>query len=88
MKLTILFLVFIGILFMTIDIVKSLNKCKDKQIIYKYIPRSFEEEQDEPVYVSDIFKTMFSQQSPWVYSVQNFDRKKHEDINKFFASQY
>jgi len=88
MKFEILTIVFIGIILMTISIVQSTYKCPEKQVIYKYVPKTFEEEQDNPTYVSDIFVTMFSQQSPWVYSVQNFDRKKQEDINKFFISQY
>jgi hypothetical protein len=81
-------LIFIGILFITISIVKDDQKCQDAKIIYRYIPRTFEEEQNEPVFVSDIFKTMFTQQSPWVASVQNLDTKKKEVMNDYFISQY
>lgn len=81
-------LIFIGILFITVGVVKDNQKCQDEKIIYRYIPRTFEEEQNEPVFVSDIFKTMFTQQSPWVASVQNLDTKKKENINNYFISQY
>ncbi len=87
-KVALLILVFIGILFITINIVKTEQIYPKQQIIYRYIPRTFDEEQEDPAYVSDIFKVMFSQQSPWVYSVSNIDRRKQEEINKFFINQY
>ncbi len=64
------------------------NQCGPQQVVYKYIPRTFEEEQEEPVYPSDIFKTMFTQQSPWIRSVQGADSVKSQAINKYFVSQY
>jgi hypothetical protein len=87
-KIALMIIVFIGILLITINIVNHEHKCPTKTVEYRYIPRTLEEEQAEPVYVSDIFKTMFSQQSPWIFSIQNFDRKKQEAVNKFFISQY
>lgn len=81
-------LIFLGILFIVVSIVKDGQKCQNAKIIYRYIPRTFEEEQNEPVFVSDIFKTMFTQQSPWVASVQNLDTKKKEVMNDYFISQY
>ena len=66
---------------------RSEQTCKEKVIEYRYLPRTFEEEQSQPVYVSDIFKTMFSNQSPWLFSIQNNDKKKTEEMNKFFISQ-
>ena len=81
-------LIFLGILCITISLVQNSNKCPEAKIVYRYLPRSFEEEQNEPVYVSDIFKTMFTQQSPWIRSMQDIDTKKQESINKFFISQY
>ncbi len=87
-KIALLILIFIGILLITINILKTEQTCPKQQVIYKYIPRTFAEEQEEPAYVSDIFKVMFSQQSPWVYSISNIDRQKQEEINKFFINQY
>lgn len=83
----ILIFIFIGLLLIITNLYKQNNVCPDQQIIYKYIPRTFEEENDEPVYPSDIFKTMFTQQSPWVRSVQGSDAKKKEVINQYFVSQ-
>ncbi len=87
-KYALLIIIFFGILLMTISIIKHENKCPANTIIYRYIPRTLEEEEAEPVYVSDIYKTMFSQQSPWIFSIQDMDRKKQESVNKFFISQY
>jgi hypothetical protein len=83
-----LIFIFIGILLMTISIVKNTSECPKEKIIYRYLPRTFDEEQNEPVYVSDIFSAMFTQDSPWVRSVNNLDVKKMEQVNKYFISQY
>ena len=63
------------------------RKCPTEKIVYKYIPKTFEEEQDEPVYVSDIFKTMFTQPSPWIIAVNEHKEAKEANINNFFVSQ-
>ncbi len=59
----------------------------EPQIIYKYIPRTLEEEETQPIYVSQIFKTMFTQPSVWINSIQDDYFRKQEDINKYFISQ-
>ena len=62
----ILLVIFIGVLLVAIDLSKSDTKCPQQKIVYKYIPRTLEEEEESSIYVSDIFNTMFSQPSPWV----------------------
>lgn len=82
-------ILFIGILLVIVEIVKidaGLSQ-KGPHIIYRYIPRTFEEEQEDPIPVSDIFETLFSQPSPWVDSIRSYDREKQEGINKYFISQ-
>ena len=80
-------LLFIGILMMVIEIVRTEKVCPKQKIIYKYIPRTFEDEQEEPVYPSDIFKTMFTQPSPWIGAINDLDLQRKESINQFFISQ-
>ncbi len=46
-----------------------------------------DEENESPAYASDVFRTMFSQPSPWINSIDNMMLKKREDINSFFISQ-
>ena len=83
-----LIIIFLGILSITVSVVKTNQNCPGEKIIYRYIPRTFEEEQSEPVYVSDIFGAMFKQDSPWIRSMNDVDTRKHEAINKYFISQY
>lgn len=88
-KALILIILFMGILLVAIQVVRiqsGLIEQKPK-IEYRYIPRTFEEEQEDPVYPSEIFETMFSQPSPWIISVRSYDQKKTEEINQYFISQ-
>lgn len=86
-KLTTLTIIFFGLLLMIIGLTRNSVSCPQQQIIYRYIPRTFEEEQEAPVYPSEIFKTMFTQQSPWIGSINDIDTRKKESINKYFISQ-
>jgi len=82
-------LVFLGIIFIIVDVVKIKEGLVDREpkIIYRYIPKSFDEEQMEPVFASEIFETMFSQPSPWILSIREYDQRKQENINKYFVNQ-
>lgn len=101
-KAILLIILIVGIICITIGIVRSQTLLETQgngglsglsgssetpEIIYKYIPRTFEEEQQQPVYVSEIFDTMFSQPSPWIISVRDYDERKQEKINQYFISQ-
>lgn len=86
-KSILLFFLFVGLLLMIIEIMRSMNECKPQKIIYRYVPRSFEEDQENPTMVSEIFKTMFSQPSPWIDSINSHDDRKKEEINNYFISQ-
>lgn len=79
----------IGIILIIIDIIKTnfKNATQKEKIIYRYIPRSFSEEQEEPVYATDVFRTMFKDDSPWVKSVTELDIKKNDEIYAFFSKQ-
>ena len=83
-----LFILFLfAIILIIIEIIKSNFICPTQKIIYRYIPRTLEEEQLEPAYVTDIFKTMFTNPSVWIGEVNDLDTRKREQINKFFISQ-
>jgi hypothetical protein len=88
-KALIILMIFLGILFVAIDVIRIKAGLIEKkpEVIYKYIPRTFEEEQLDPVYVSEIFETMFSQPSPWIISIREYDKKKQEKINAYFVNQ-
>ena len=88
-KIIFIFLIVIGLICITINITRSSIKCPTEQITYRYIPRSFEEEQEEPVFVTDVFKTMFSRPGVWEAGLgaRSEGDEKKEQINKFFISQ-
>lgn len=80
-------LLFFGIILIIMELTKSTAQCPPQKIVYRYIPRTLEEEQSEPAYVTDIFKAMFTQPSTWLGEVNDLDTRKREQINKFFVSQ-
>jgi hypothetical protein len=61
-----LIILIIGLLLVIINLTKMYTKCPENKIIYKYIPRTFKEEQESPIDVSEIFKELFNKPSPWV----------------------
>ena len=58
------------ILFIVYEFVrlKTMTKCPKPYIQYRYIPRTFKDEQDEPAPIEDLFNKMFSLPSPWMVS--------------------
>ncbi|AYV82010.1 MAG: hypothetical protein Homavirus2_14 [Homavirus sp.] len=89
LKAIVLTLLFLGLLMIIIDVVRikaGLVQQKPK-IIYRYVPKTFEEEMLDPIYVSEVFNNMFSQPSPWVGSIRTYDERKQEKINQYFVTQ-
>lgn len=54
--------IFLILMFGIILVYNSFQKseCPKPEVIYKLVPRSFSEEQENPVLVSDLFSKMFS----------------------------
>ena len=84
----IVFLIFCSLFLISVGILKNSLMCPEKEIIYKYIPRTFEEEQEDQVFVSDIFKSMFVNEDPWIKSTVGYDTRQTKAVNKYFISQY
>lgn len=66
MKPIILTLFLAGIIFLVVGYVNQIKKCPPPKIEYRFIPRTFEEEQNNPVLVSQLFRDMFEEPSTWV----------------------
>lgn len=77
----------VGIILIVIEVVRAQKSCPTQKVIYKYVPRTFDEEQTEPVYASDIFKAMFTQPSAWNNGLLEFDKRREESINRYYVSQ-
>ena len=58
----------IAVIFIVIELTKSYNECPERKIEYRYLPRTFKEEQESLVPIDDVYGTMFNQASPWVGS--------------------
>lgn len=68
--------------------INQLHKCPPPKIEYRYIPRTFKQEQDNPARVSQIFSKMFEEPSPWVAGVRlEGNSSKNRAINRYFISQ-
>lgn len=65
MKSLVLLLLLIGITFMIMGYVKTNQQCPPPIIKYRYIPRTFKNEQENPTPLFSIFGSMFTNSSPW-----------------------
>lgn len=82
----ILITLFIGFLLIAVDYSKMTADCTRTKIIYKYIPRTFREEQESPINVSELFSDLFSRPSPFIGGFA-LDKTTRTDLNKYFISQ-
>ncbi len=71
----------IAIVFISIGMSRSNDLSRGKEII-RYIPRTLEEEQKEPVKVEKIFKSMFDQQAPWIGSFYDGNAFERRELDK------
>lgn len=89
LKLFMMFLFVVGIIFIIISVTQATKKCPEQKIVYRYIPRTFIEDQENPVPLDDIFYEMFNNPTPWVASV-DIERRKNdigENLNRYYLSQ-
>lgn len=88
-----IFVIFIilttGFIFLYIDQYKKLMKrCEPQEkVIYRYVPRTPNDELQQEIFPSDIFETMFTQPSPWINAVNDLDARQSKLVNKYFISQ-
>ncbi len=89
MNIFLLLLLLVGLIFITIGYVKSGKRCPPKRVEYRFTPKTFIEEQESPVPVTDIFASMFFESTPFIsHSTRPLPPPTQQsDINKFFISQ-
>jgi hypothetical protein len=66
----------LGVVLVLMGLGRRTVSCPAPKTVYKYVPRSPEEERDNPVDVEDVFRAMFSEPSPWVGTFRSNERKK------------
>ena len=80
---TIILIIFLlAVSMIIIDITKMYYKCPPSKIEYRYIPRSFEDEQNEPVPLKSIFGKMFENPSPWINSFTERPNVENSNIRQ------
>lgn len=87
-----IFIIFIlVILIATLILINGLMKLhynNKVKYVYRYVPKKYLEQQYEDNYANDLFKTLFTTNTPWlVDSVRYRDTEKMEQVNKYFVSQ-
>lgn len=89
MNIILLLLILIGTILIVIGYVKTNKHCPPQKVEYRYVPRTFVEEQESPVPVTDIFAKMFFESTPFVnHSSRPLPPPTQiRDINKYFISQ-
>lgn len=77
----------VGLAMIGLAIYQQMNQ-PTPQIEYRYVPRTFSQDQDNPVLVSQLFSNMFSEPSLWVGGFDiDGNVSKHRAINRYFITQ-
>ena len=88
MKSIIILITFVGIVAIVIGYINQIQQCPPPRVEYRYIPRTFEDEQNDPVKVTKIFKDMFESPSIWLSPMRmGYIRPNIYKINRFNISQ-
>lgn len=81
---------FVAVIMIFVGYINATHHCPPRKIEYRYVPRTFIEEQEDPTPVTDIFAKMFFTQQPWLshetakgLPPPNLQQR---DINKHFIS--
>ena len=85
MRQLVLFLFFIGVMAVVVGYVQQNKQCPSDRVEYRFIPRTFQEDQDNPVSVVELFDTMFHEPTPWIRQIGTTPRRS--DLNRYFISQ-
>jgi hypothetical protein len=68
-------------------VIRTTNKeCPAPRVEYRFVPRTFKENTEDPIKVSEIFKTMFEKPSPFLDRTSGREVTKN-NVNRFFVSQ-
>jgi len=90
MNIVLFTLLFAGMLLIAVGFIRSQRHCPPAKIEYKFIPRSFQEEQENPVPVTDIFARMFMESSVFIGHESSKllgPPSQRTALNRFFISQ-
>ena len=83
MKSIVLLLFFTGFMFVILGYQKQLNVLPNPKIEYRYIPRTFYDEQLSSGNVLKQFSSLFEDENPWIKD-RNIDGDAVKDKSNFF----
>lgn len=90
MKSLVIILTFLGIMSVVVGYVKNTHEPKT-QIEYRYIPRTFEQNQENPLKIARMFNDMFSEPTPWMQGIGHKESRRNmegaAEINRYYISQ-
>lgn len=66
MNLFLVLLMFVAVMLVFVGYVKATHHCPPRKVEYRYVPRTFIEESEDPTPISDIFASMFFESSPYM----------------------
>jgi hypothetical protein len=78
-------IIIIAYTILIVGLTQMYYQCPPSKIIYKYVPRTFREEQESPVPVSEIFASMFNNQTPWIADTTSI-HDRLGNLNKYYIS--
>ena len=87
MRSFVMIMFFAAILMITIGYINQIKTCAPPKVEYRYISRTFKQEQDNPVKPSQIFSKMFENPTPWVAGTTLSSGPRKTSINQYFISQ-
>ena len=80
-SIVILFLL-VGIILLAVGYIKSNQACPPPVVEFRYVPRTFTQEQDVPQPVLSIFGNMFSEDSAWMQTQGYADKYTQRELNE------
>jgi hypothetical protein len=83
MKSIVLLLFFSGLMFIIVGYQKQLNVLPNPKIEYRYIPRTFYDEQLSSGNVLKQFSSLFENENPWIKD-RNIEADNVKDKSNFF----
>lgn len=83
MRSIVLLLFFIGLMFIIVGYQKQLNIIPNPKIEYRYIPRTFYDEQLSSGNVLKQFSSLFENENPWIKD-RNLEAVNAKDKSNFF----
>ena len=84
MKLLVIILLIISIIFIAVGYIKSNQKCPPPIVEFRYIPKTFEEEQNVTTPILSQFGKMFNNPSAW--QTNNGFINSNEEVGKILSS--